>query len=556
MPDTEEQIRNRLAETSDPIEKLDLTIELANKMLRKDPASSRELASRVLRIARAKKDTLRMAQSTTVLGFCEYYQTNYPLALKQFQQAMLIAEKLDDVRIPTRIHYGLGIIYVSMRDFPRAMEELTHALELSEADGPVELQGYIQNAIAMAFVFLSDFTRAFEYFRQALNCFESLHDESGEAMILNNMGRAYMSLGDLQQAFESFVRSNALTITSDDVRTRAYTLVSLGDVLRRQEKYNEAMGHYTQALDLSRVVGDTHLEAMALSIMGAIHLLKSDRDLDAAFGLCQQALEIAERTRDGSLWQHTIRIGEVLYARKEYDRALEYYNKALEGMRTQGDRFSEYQILLNISECYEAMGDVVEAFTYHKLYTSLKEEVVGQQKQREMMQFRMRVEQEQAEKDREILRLEKQGLEQEMTHRMKELTSTALHVVEKNEFLDSLKREISEVVRTVDGKVRPALRGLLRQVDAKINDAEDWDAFERQFELVHHDFIRNMSHHCRELTKTELKVCALLRIDLATKDIARILSTSVRTVEVHRRNIRRKLGITKQTTLTTYLNAF
>jgi tetratricopeptide (TPR) repeat protein/DNA-binding CsgD family transcriptional regulator len=556
MPDTEEELRNRLAETSDPIEEIDLTIRLADKMLRKDPAGARELASRTLRSARARKDTLRMARSATVLGFCEYYQANYPLALKQFRQAMLLAEKVDDSRIPTRIHYGLGVIYVSMRDFPQAMEELTRALELSETGGPVEQQGYIQNAIAMVFVYLSDFTRAFEHFRQALKSFESLRDESGEAMVLNNMGRAYMSLGDLQQAFESFVRSNEIAITRDDVRTQAYTLVSLGDILRRQEKYDEAMEHYTEALDLSRVVGDTHLEAMALSIMGAVHLSKSDGDLDAAFQFCQQALEIAERTSDGSLWQHTIRIGEILYARKEYDRALEYYNRALEGMRAQGDRFSEYQILRDISECYEAMGDLSEAFRYHKLYTSLKEEVVGQRQQQEMMQFRLRVEQEQAEKDREILRLEKQSLEHEMTHRMKELTSTALHVVEKNEFLDSLKREISEVVRTVDGKVRHALRELLRQVDAKINDAEDWDAFERQFELVHHDFIRNMSQHCRELTKTELKVCALLRIDLATKDIARILSTSVRTVEVHRRNIRRKLGITKQTTLTTYLNAF
>jgi tetratricopeptide (TPR) repeat protein/DNA-binding CsgD family transcriptional regulator len=553
MPETEEQLRNRLTETSDPIEKLDLMIELANKLLRKDPAGARKFASSALRIARAKKDTLRMARSTTVLGFCEYYQTNYPLALKRFRQAMLLA---DDARILARIHHGLGSTYISIRDFPQAMEELTRALELSEAHGVVEQLGYIQNAIAMAFVHLGDFTRAFEHFRQALKSFESLRDESGEGMVLNNMGRAFMLLGDLQQAFDSFVRSNSIAVANDDVRTQGYTLINLGDILRRTEKYDEAMENYTRALDVSRVVGDTHLEAMALSIMSATHISKSDGDLDVAFQLCQQALAIAEQTKDGSLWQFTIRHGEVLYARKEYNHALEYFNRALEGMRAQGDRFSEYQILLFISQCYEALGNVTEAFNYHKLHTSLKEEVAGQRQQREMMQIRMRMETERAEKDREILRLEKLSLEQQVEHKAKELTTIALHVVERNEFLDSLKREISEVVRVVDSKVRPTLRGLLRQVDAKINSDEDWEAFEQQFESIHHDFIDNLSQHCPQLTKAEMKVCALLRINLSTKEIASILSTSVRTVEVHRYNIRRKLEIPSAMKFDAYLARF
>jgi AraC family transcriptional regulator, chitin signaling transcriptional activator len=173
-----------------------------------------------------------------------------------------------------------------------------------------------------------------------------------------------------------------------------------------------------------------------------------------------------------------------------------------------------------------------------------------------LMQFRVRLEIERAERDREVLRLEKQGLEKEMGHRLKELTATALHVVEKNEFLDSLKREISEVVRVVDGKVRPALRGLLRQVDAKINDVEDWDAFEKQFEMVHHEFIHSLTRRCPTLTKTELKVCALVKLNLSNKEIARILSISFRTIEVHRRNIRKKLDIPLETKLTTYLASF
>jgi tetratricopeptide (TPR) repeat protein/DNA-binding CsgD family transcriptional regulator len=556
MPDIEEQLRRQLAEISDPVEKLDLMIELAYKTRRSDPPAAQRLATKSLRLARARNDRSRIAQSTLVLGFCEYFQASYSIALKRFQQAMKLAEELHDTGMQARSHYGLGITYTNIRDFPPAIEALSQALQLAEAHTITDLLGHIHNGMGMVFAGLSDFTRARRHYRQGLEIFEALHDSAGELLILNNIGWVYKVLGDDEEALDSFLRSNSLAVANNDLRAQAHTLLNIGDLLHRQGKPTEALEYFTHALELSKVLANTYVEAYALSAMGAIHINKSDGDLDAAFSFCQQAVEIAQQTGEAVIWQYMVRVGEVHHARMEYDRALEYYNKALEGVRAQGDRFSEYQILSRLSQCYEDTGSTAEAFSYHKLYTQLKEEVAGRQQQQELMQFRIRMEMERAEKDREILRLEKQSLEQEMASRMKELTTTALHVVEKNEFLDSLKREISEVVQTVDSKVRPALRNLLRQVDSKVNDAENWDAFERQFELVHHDFIPNLSQRFPELSKTELKVCALLRIDLSTKDMANILSIAIRTVEVHRRNIRRKLSLPSETNLTTYLSTF
>jgi tetratricopeptide (TPR) repeat protein/DNA-binding CsgD family transcriptional regulator len=556
MPDSIEELQQRLAGTTDTIEKLDLMIELAYKTRRSDPAGAHRLASKALRLARSRKDALRIARCTMILGFCEYFQADYSIALERFQQASELAEKSSDALVNARIHYGLGITYLGIVDCPKAMESLRHALDLVEADRLAELLGHVHNGIAMVYARLSDFPKALEHYRRSLEGFEVVHDTAGAAMVFNNIGNAYRTLGHFEPAAESFARSNALAIENNDLRTQGATTVNLGELLHRQGKPEEAIVQYLRALELSKVLDDADLEAKVLSSMGSIHINKIDGDLDAAYSLCQQAVEIAERIENGMLWQFKVRVGEVHHARMEYDRALECYNRALEGVRAQGDRFSEYQILSRLSLCYEEMGELAEAFRYHKLYMTLKEEVVGQQQQEEMMQFRLRMELEHAEKDRQILRLEKQSLEQAMAYRMKELTATALHVVKKNEFLDSLKREIAEVVRIVDGKVRPALRGLLRQVDARINDMEDWEVFEKQFFLAHHDFLHDLSQRCPTLTKTELKVCALLKLDLTTKEIANILSTSVKTVESHRYHIRKKLDIPLETKLTAYLAAF
>jgi tetratricopeptide (TPR) repeat protein len=391
MPETEEHLRNRLAEASDPTERLDLMIELAYKTRQSDPVGARKLVSNVLRIAKARNDTHRMTRSTTILGLCEQSLANYSTALKRFKQAMTLAETLNDRTLQPDIHYGFGIAYTSSGNYHQALESLKLALKLAREEGLDRSLGYIHNGIAMVYGRLTDYTRALEHFRQSLESFEALQDSVGQAIVLNNAGTVYLALRDLNPAFESFSQSNNLAMAINDVRSQAYSLSNLGEVLHLQEKPREAEEYYIHALELSRILGDRYLEANILSSIAALQITKSDGDFEIALKFSQQAMEIAEEMGQNTLWHHMVRTGEIYYYRKEYERAIEFYNKALEGTREQGDRLTEYQILFGLSECYEAIGDVAEAFRCHKLYSILKEEVIGQQQQ-EMMQFRMRME--------------------------------------------------------------------------------------------------------------------------------------------------------------------
>ena len=207
-----------------------------------------------------------------------------------------------------------------------------------------------------------------------------------------------------------------------------------------------------------------------------------------------------------------------------------------------GDRITMLEIHHALSHYYQAMGDNAEALKHYKEHVRLKEEITGQQQQRAMMQLQLRSEIERAEKEREIMRLENLRLEQEMEHKQKELTAKALHLVEKNQFLDSLKQEMQEVAQSLEGKHRPAMKGLMRQVDGNINSEEEWKAFEEQFETVHQGFIERLAKRYPKLTRTELKVCALLKLQMSTKEIANVLATTINNIEVQRYRIRKKLG--------------
>ena len=76
---------------------------------------------------------------------------------------------------------------------------------------------------------------------------------------------------------------------------------------------------------------------------------------------------------------------------------------------------------------------------------------------------------------------------------------------------------------------------------------------ERTFGQIHGGFYEKLLDACPELSKAELQICALLRINLSSKDIARLVNLSASTIDVTRSHIRKKLGLDQSQTLTSYL---
>ncbi len=139
-----------------------------------------------------------------------------------------------------------------------------------------------------------------------------------------------------------------------------------------------------------------------------------------------------------------------------------------------------------------------------------------------------------------------------MERRARELAALAMHLVQKNTFLEKLRKDALRLAES-HPEARDGFAELVRAIAGNLHDDNDWDRFEREFQLVHSDFLQKLAQQCPRLTPTELKICALLKINLSNKDITRLLSVSLRNVESHRYAIRRKLGISGDVNLSAYL---
>ncbi len=163
-------------------------------------------------------------------------------------------------------------------------------------------------------------------------------------------------------------------------------------------------------------------------------------------------------------------------------------------------------------------------------------------------------------KEQKIIRYKNEKLEaevamkkSEMELKNKELASIAIQITHKNEILSNLKANIDQISHKVNEQAQKELKQLVNAIDQDLKLDEDWEQFTMHFEDVHSDFFSRLRNNYGDLTPKDLKMCAYLRMNLSSKEIAPLMNISVRGVEISRYRLRKKLGIDKDANLIEYM---
>ncbi len=158
------------------------------------------------------------------------------------------------------------------------------------------------------------------------------------------------------------------------------------------------------------------------------------------------------------------------------------------------------------------------------------------------------------ESEKEIIRIRNERLHAEMILRDKELANQAMNLVRKNEFLNQLKDELNGLRHGCGNELTEReVSEIISKVNREVDSNRQREVFESAFDEVHEEFLQRVKTKYPDLTPTELRLCAFLKMNLPTKEIAPLLNISVRGVEICRYRIRKKMGITRDVNLTTHL---
>lgn len=169
------------------------------------------------------------------------------------------------------------------------------------------------------------------------------------------------------------------------------------------------------------------------------------------------------------------------------------------------------------------------------------------QRKQLLRQTKQDLELKELENKQQLVNFENNALLQNIESKNRELAISTMSLIKKNEFLGNIKDELKK------NNSDNSLKDIIKIIDKNINNTNDWKLFEEAFNNADKDFLKKVKSKHPSLTPKDLKLCAFLRLNLSSKEIAPLLNISVRSVEVKRYRLRKKMDLLHDTGLTNYI---
>lgn len=432
--------------------------------------------------------------------------------------------------------------------------------------------------------------------------YKEIADENRMTTTNITIAYCYMRSGMLLQAIEKLHEAHLFAQKLQHPEQQARSLKLLADSHGIMQDYQSALEYSQNALKIAR----THKlnEVLFISLFSVGQTYFHLKQPEKALTIAEEAVEFA--LANGTKMEHELAYslkGMAYQSNGEHKKAIQFYDKCIDILNSlpnptlrigytmlqkctcqiesgaynaalktalyilnktgvKNDTLAHIELHSSLVKIYKGLRDTKNA----KKHSVIESELVLQHSGEEL---RSKVKMQMAAFNAERFQLEAQ-LERERAERLvnelenkdKELTMLALNLAQKNEMLSSIEQKLAVLEKSI-GAVRKdvqlSMKSLIDDVQSDITSAvhseNAWVVFEQQFITIHPGFVERLCKKHPVLKPMEVRLCALLKVSLSTKQIANILCIDSRSVDVYRSRIRKKIGMERAGNLMSYLAA-
>ncbi|MBT8309687.1 MAG: LuxR family transcriptional regulator [Flavobacteriaceae bacterium] len=218
-------------------------------------------------------------------------------------------------------------------------------------------------------------------------------------------------------------------------------------------------------------------------------------------------------------------------------------NKQVSNAATFQFRINRPWYLSNLMIALYVLATLILVFITHMLYRRH----YRKKQEKVLLETKRQLELKNLENEQQLMQFKNESLKQDIESKNRELAISTMSLIKKNEFLNNLKEEL----KNKDND--QGLNSVVKIIDKNLNNTDDWKFFQEAFNNADKDFLKKVKNIHPSLTPNDLKLCAYLRLNLSSKEIAPLLNISPRSVEVKRYRLRKKMQLEHETSLTNYI---
>ena len=433
---------------------------------------------------------------------------------------------------------------------------------------------------------------ALQYSLKAIGLFQKLKDETSRIDALLQLAVVEERLMNLENAVKYNIECLEYYDKINDLLFLGVASTNLGNCYYYLKQYDKAEEYFNNSVEISKRLGEEEFDGVTYTNLGRVYFGK--KEYNKALNYVQKGLKINKKVGISKyLIEDYIMLGRIYYNMKSPSQALQFINTSIflaDSIGSKGDLALGYELRSKIHEDLKKKNLALED---HKSFHNYKELVYDEKKLKQIEEMRAifdteKKEQQIARQETEIALLEEKdkvsllqkwllgsglglsllvfgfgfyGIRQrmkrnkaerekvaaELAFKKKELTTQALHLAKKNETLENLKqkaKELQEQEATNDG-----YQQLITSINFDLKDDNNWENFARYFEEVHKDFNSNVAKAYPDVTPNELRLMALLKMNLSSKEIANILNISIPGIKKARQRLRKKMNLSTSDSL-------
>lgn len=530
------------------------------------------------------------------------YRGNLDKARESYLKAIEIQRRLHQKVIAATLIYNLGLLYQEQGLYDSAVIYNDRAAKIFLDHGDSLKYASTLDLYASIHNEQGNYYQSTKYAVKAANLYHKYGDELREADALVKVGNGYTIQNQYGHAISYYLDAIKLYKKHNDKNWEITALQKIAETYLYLQNYDLADSLISYSLLLSDTLGAIPSLGEGYSIKGDISFARGQ--YRPAIKYYEKAMEINKQAADSTfISTAVISLGKCYQQLGQLAKASNLYMSVLPTSLKNNVRENIREIYKNLSEISEKNGEPTLALTYYKKYIAAKDSIYNNEQSRQISDLQTKYDTEKKGREielknrkitileqkaeiQELLRLrlivsiiviiiffvlglyllwlrnkknrlvraiENDRLNHELDLKKQELATHTLHIIQKNELLQNLKNKLSELTNNN----QHIAGGTYSEIDRLINTNKfidrDWRNFKTVFDQVHPDFFTRLRSQANNISASELRMAAMMKMNLNTKEMASILNITPESVKKARYRMRKKLNLEAEANVHDYL---